>query len=230
MNEPVKRFSFIAGAGMVLVLLTLGLALLLAQFDRRAMRANKRPGGNRAAENIAAPVIGPVADFALTNQVGEAVSLANLRGQVWVADIIFTRCPGPCRRMTKQMKELQDALPKNSSAKLVSLTTDPDFDSPAILKVYGETNGADWSRWTFLTGTKKQIGGLAIDSLKLAAVEKKPEEREAADDLFVHATIFVVIDKQAQLRGVFETGGEGVDWEKSKQGILALVKQLERAS
>ena len=59
---------------------------------------------------------------------------------------------------------------------------------------------------------------LAIDSLKLAAVEKKPEERESAEDLFIHSTIFVLVDKQARLRGVFETGGEGVDWRQVEAG------------
>ena len=73
------------------------------------------------------PVIGQIADFALTNQNGRAVSLADLRGQPWVADIIFTRCPGPCLKMTKQMKALQDALPPGSPTKLVTLTTDADF-------------------------------------------------------------------------------------------------------
>src|ERR1041385_6339598 len=64
------------------------------------------------------PIYGQVADFSLTNQSGGRVSLADLRGQVWVADIIFTRCPGPCARMTRQMKELQDALPAGSAVRL----------------------------------------------------------------------------------------------------------------
>jgi cytochrome oxidase Cu insertion factor (SCO1/SenC/PrrC family) len=174
------------------------------------------------------PVIGPIADFGLTNQNGRAVSLADLRGKVWVADIIFTRCPGPCLKMTKQMKALQDALPPGSSTKLVTLTTDADFDTPPVLKTYAERFQADPQRWTFLTGTKKDIANLAIDSLKLTAIEKKPEERESPQDLFVHSTIFVLADKRAQLRGVFETTGEGIEPENVKARILAAVKQLER--
>jgi protein SCO1/2 len=124
-------------------------------------------------------VIGAVADFTLTNQNGRAVSLADLRGKVWVADIIFTRCAGPCSKMTRQMKELQDALPAESQAKLVTLTTDADFDTPPVLKVYAERFRADTNCWMFLTGTKQEIAKLAIDSLKLTAIEKKPEERES---------------------------------------------------
>ena len=99
----------------------------------------------------------PIADFTLTNQNGSAVSLADLRGQVWVADIIFTRCPGPCLKMTRQMKELQEALPPASQAKLVTLTTDADFDTPPVLKAYAERFGADTNRWMFLTGPKRRL-------------------------------------------------------------------------
>ena len=180
--------------------------------------------------NKALPVYGQVADFTLTNQMGQAVSLADLRRQVWVADIIFTRCPGPCLKMTRQMRELQAALPPGSGAKLVSLTTDPEFDTPAVLKAYAQRFEADPKRWVFLTGTPKQIASLAIDSLKLAAVEKKPEERESPVDLFVHATIFVVIDKHAQLRGIFQTTGENIDPARVPSEILAAVNQLERES
>src|ERR1041385_4318941 len=129
--------------------------------------------------------------------------------------------------MTREMKLLQDALPKDSGAKLVTLTTDPEFDTPTVLKTYGEKFGANTERWTFLTGSKTQIAALAADSLKLAAVEKKPEERTDADDLFIHATVFVVVDKQARLRGVFQTMGEGVDPAKSRADVLALILRLE---
>ena len=173
------------------------------------------------------PVLGQVADFSLTNQNTSVVSLADLRGHVWVADIIFTRCAGPCLKMSRQMKELQQALPPSSQAKLITLTTDPGFDNPSVLKAYGERFGANASRWSFLTGTKKQIAALAIDSLKLTAIEKKPEERQSPDDLFIHSTIFVLVDKHGQLRGVYETTGEGTDSQQVKSQLLAGVRRLE---
>lgn len=202
---------------MLLVILALSLAFLLAKAK------------SRVEQQEALPVLAQVADFSLTNQDGAPVSLADLRGKVWVADIIFTRCAGSCPKMTQQMKELQDALPANSQAKLVSLTTDPDYDTPAILKTYSERAGADTSRWTFLTGTKQQlIANLAVGSLKLSAVPVNPQERTSPVDLWVHSTIFVVVDKHGQLRGVFQTAGDGVDWPAEKQQLLAAVKQLER--
>src|SRR5271170_401720 len=115
----------------------------------------------------APPVLGRISDFTLTNQDGKITTLADLTNHVWVADIIFTRCAGPCPIMTGQMKSLQDLLPQNSNAKLVTLTTDPDFDTPEVLKKYGERFNADFNRWTFLTGTKTEIAALASGSLKL---------------------------------------------------------------
>jgi protein SCO1/2 len=175
------------------------------------------------------PIYGPVASFTLTNQDNRPVTLSDLRGQVWVGDIIFTRCPGPCLKMTRQMQDLQSALVAvGSRAKLVSLTTDAGFDSPAVLKAYAQRFQADPKRWMFLTGNPAEIANLAIDSLKLTAIPKKPEERQSAADLFVHSTIFVLVDKQAQLRGIFETTGEGIDPSRVQREIVATVRKLER--
>jgi cytochrome oxidase Cu insertion factor (SCO1/SenC/PrrC family) len=173
-------------------------------------------------------IISPVADFTLTNQAGQVSTLADFTNRVWLADIIFTRCAGPCPRLTQQMRQVQDLLPKESGAKLVTLTTDPEFDTPAVLKKYGERFGADFNRWTFLTGTKREIAALAANSLKLSAQPVKPEEQKDAADLFIHTTIFVLVDKHAQLRGFFETGGDGVDWTNAVlPKILKSVRQLE---
>jgi protein SCO1/2 len=96
------------------------------------------------------------------------------------------------------------------------------------LKAYGERFGANHERWMFLTGTKKEIAGLAIDSLKLTALERKPEEREDPQDLFIHSTIFVVVDKRGRLRDVIETTGDGIDPALVRRQILARVAKLER--
>jgi protein SCO1/2 len=211
MNQPARRIEWPVWGGLALIVLLLLVQLMYQDGSGQPL-----------------PVYGQIAGFTLTNQNGRAVSLADLRGQPWVADIIFTRCPGPCLKMTKQMKALQDALPPGSQTKLVTLTTDADFDTPPVLKTYADRFGADPQRWMFLTGTKQEVAKLAIDSLKLSAIEKKPEERESPADLFVHSTIFVIADKRGQLRGVFETTGEGIAPQNVKAQILAAVTRLER--
>ena len=129
--------------------------------------------------------------------------------------------------MTRQMREVQDALPADSGARLITLTTDADYDTPPVLEQYAEKFGAKADRWSFLTGQPKDIASLAIDGLKLTAIAKSPEERTDPADLFVHSTIFVAVDKQGRLRGIFETQGEHVDWPQTKWKILAAVKRLE---
>jgi protein SCO1/2 len=216
MAETPQQLPRTLWLGMGLLLGFLGLAYLLSLAELK--RTNE----------IALPVLGQIADFTLTNQDGKITTLADLTNRVWVADIIFTRCAGPCPIMTSHMKSVQDALPQTSNAKLVTLTTDPDYDSPAVMKKYGNHFGADFNRWTFLTGTKSEIANLASGSLKLSAVPVKPEDQKNAADLFIHSTYFVVVDKHAQLRGVFETGGEGFDWRILQPTLLATVRHLER--
>lgn len=175
------------------------------------------------------PVYGQIADFTLTDEDGTLTTLANLTNHVWVADIIFTRCAGPCPRMTAQMKSVQDNLPPDGTARLVTLTTDPDYDSPKILKRYGERFGADFNRWTFLTGTKAEIAGLAANSLKLGSTPIATADQKSPVDLFIHTTIFVLVDKHARLRGIYQTGGEDVDWTKqTRPALLAAIERLER--
>jgi protein SCO1/2 len=182
---------------------------------------------NRPAPRSDLPVLGQIAGFTLTNQDGNVTTLADLTNHVWVADIIFTRCAGPCPIMTRHMKSLQDALPLANQAKLVSLTTDPDYDTPPVTKRYCERFGADFNRWTFLTGTKREIAALAGGSLKLSAIPINPADQTDYADLFIHTTIFVIMDKHARLRGVFETMGEDVEWTNVQRRIIKTIDQLE---
>jgi protein SCO1/2 len=130
--------------------------------------------------------------------------------------------------MTRQMAEVQAELPARSTTKLISLTTDPEFDTPPVLQQYANRFKADPARWQFLTGTKLAIAALAIDSLKLTTVEIPPERRTNQDDLFIHSTIFILVDQRGQLRGIFETSDETAPWLETKAKLLAAIKQLER--
>lgn len=147
------------------------------------------------------PVYTAMADFTLTNQDNKPVTLSDLHGQVWIADAIFTRCPGQCLTMSGHMKEIQAKLPAGSAIKLVSFTTDPDFDQPAILEKYGEHFGAENGRWMFLTGTKAALHHAEVDGLKLSVMDKPADTQSSPTDLFIHSEKFVLIDKAGQIRG-----------------------------
>ncbi len=210
METQRRHISWFLWLGLLFPVLGVLGIFLLAQF---------RP--NRATEH---PSLGyPVPEFTLTNQDGRSVTLSDLRGQVWIGDIIFTRCAGPCPVMTKRMSELQGQLPKDQPIKLVTLTTDPEFDTPEVMKGFGEKFNADFKRWVFLTGEKKEIARLAVEGLKLAAVPTNPAERERPEDLFIHSTRFVVVDKHAVMRASFDSNDPSVH---SK--VIQLVRQLLR--
>ena len=148
-------------------------------------------------------VLWHVADFQLTNQLGNPVSLETLRGKIWVANLIFTRCPGPCLQMTQRMQGLQSALP--TGTQLVSLTTDPDYDTPPVLAKYAARFGAQAERWQFVTGTRDQLRTLAVDSLKLVLQDVPAAERNSENDLFIHSTLFVVVDGRGRVRAAIES-------------------------
>lgn len=216
MNQSPWRIKWLVWGAVAVAGAIIVPAFLLVQFKR----------WNRPQPTL--PLYGQITDFTLTNQTGKRVSLADLRGHVWIADVIFTRCASSCPQMTYKMKLLQQALDGDPKVKLVTLTTDPEFDTPPVLKRYAERFGADPTRWIFLTGTKAQIADLAVGSLKLSAVPKNSTERTSPDDLFIHSTIFVLVGKHGQLRGIFETTGNGIDFQKVKPTILEAISRLER--
>ena len=170
------------------------------------------------------PVLWTVPAFTLTNQLGAPVSADSLRGKVWVANTIFTRCAGPCPELTRRMSQIQKALAEAAPVQLVTLTTDPEYDTPSELKKYGERFGANADRWWFLTGPKRAIADLVVGGLKMTALEKKPEERENLNDLFIHSTILVLVDPKGRVRGTVETLEAG--WkEKALQSVDQLLRE-----
>jgi protein SCO1/2 len=221
-DKPAQKLEWLVWSGLVLVIAVICGAFLWSRL---------KPGPVSADKSM--PVLGQLPDFTLTNQNNQPVSLAKLRGQVWVADIIFTRCPGPCAKMTRHLAELQSELPADKPVKLVTLTSDPEYDHPPVLKKYSERFGADASRWWFLTGDKPQIRRLAVEDFKFVVVEKKPEEREIPEDLFIHSTWFVLVDQKGRVRGWTDREGnlhayyDSEDPAARKQ-ILAGIKELLR--
>jgi protein SCO1 len=117
------------------------------------------------------PVYGSVPDFALIDQHGRAVRRVNLEGKVWIANFIFTHCPDECPLMTSEMARLQSDLTHMADFRLVSISVDPDRDSPEALSRYAERFNADPDRWLFLTGDKRAIYHLAREGFRLGIVD-----------------------------------------------------------
>ena len=104
--------------------------------------------------------------FELTDQSGERITLETFRGHPFVLTFIFTRCPIPkfCPLMSKNFAELQNAIKNGSDmlaqTRLLSISFDPDFDTPQILKDYASQERADQKVWLFATSEKSQIDNL----------------------------------------------------------------------
>ena len=144
-------------------------------------------------EEKALPFLGELTEFQLTDQNGEQFSREDLLGKVWVADFIFTTCAGPCPVMSGQFTELQSRFGNASDFRLLSISVNPDYDTPEILKQYGDRYGADHDRWRFLTGKKDRIHELAVEGFKVGSVE---------DPIF-HSTRFILLDSKARIRGYY---------------------------
>lgn len=140
------------------------------------------------------PTLGPVAPFKLTEHTNAAFDSSTLAGKVWVADFMFTTCPGPCPRMTSQMHQVQMAL-EGQGIQLVSFTVDPEHDTPEALTAYAQKFKASPGVWHFLTGPKSDLNHLARDVFKLGVVDGSLE----------HSTRFVLIDRTGQIRGYYLT-------------------------
>ncbi len=240
-ERNTRPLEFVIWSGLVLVMLM----VTLAYVKERLIKDRGRQSGtgqqvvrlSPELQEKKLPVIGTMPEFTLTNQLGQMMNRDSLTGRVWLADIIFTRCPGPCARMTQRMGELQKLIPDDLPIGFLSLTTDPEFDTPSILNLYGKRAEADTNRWFFLTGPKSEIGKLSTEGLKLVGKEKAEGIRENPNDLFIHSTVFALIDKRGQLLGVREIlpppSGEDVraplvdPWETElKPEILRAIEQL----
>jgi protein SCO1/2 len=140
------------------------------------------------------PTIGPAPDFALTSQNGAEVTLAALRGKVVAVSFIYTSCPDICPMLTDKVARVQDALGTDFGSKVafVSITVDPERDTPEVLKGYAEAFDAQLAGWSFLTGEPAKV--LEVAHRYGVAVAK------AADGGVDHTLLTTLIDRQGTMR------------------------------
>lgn len=172
----------------------------------------------------------PIEEFELTERSGKKVRNADLRGKVWIASFVFTRCTGTCKQITATMERLQGELANEKDVRLVTFTVDPAHDDPAELHKYAERHHADKSRWLFLTGEEKEIHRLLKESFKVPVARS---EKGKPGDEYDHSTRLVVVDRQGNVRGYYQgiadesSSGDGVEGElkKLKEKVAALLRE-----
>jgi protein SCO1/2 len=160
------------------------------------------------------PVLGQVADFQLLNVDHRTTTLKNLEGRIWVADFMFTTCAGLCPLMTKNLTTIYYLFLNQPDVLMVSISVNPDNDSPDVLKKYAEKYQVDTSKWFFLTGSAEDIKRISVDSFKLGAI----------DEPIFHSSYFTLVDRAARIRGYYD-GTNAEDLKKLSNDITRLKKE-----
>lgn len=161
----------------------------------------------------ALPVLGQVHEFELTDSLGRDFQSSQLRGKVWIADFIFTTCGSICPIMTSNMAKLQEQMSKLDSVTFVSISVNPEYDTPEVLRRYAKKYGAKEDQWYFLTGTREKIQEISVRSFKIGSVK---------DPIF-HSPRFVLVDRDGFIRGYYD-GTEDGDLERLYHDSQTLIR------
>ncbi len=158
------------------------------------------------------PDYGALPGFSLVAQDGAAFGSRQLAGSPWIADFIYTSCPGPCPALTARLASMQKALP--APVRLVSFTVDPERDTPRVLKDYAARFGADPARWRFLTGKRSELRALARDGFKVPVTD-------AGGGLVGHTLKVALVDPALRVRGYYD-GDDAASMGRLERDAAAL--------
>lgn len=164
----------------------------------------------REVKNPPLPVLGQVGNFVLTDANGEDFPLKRLEGKAWVADFFFTTCGDICPVMSQNMASLSRSFEQLDGLKFVSITVNPEFDSPEKLKAYAEQFVKGKNNWYFLTGSRDTIKKLLVEDFKLGDINEP----------IFHSPHFTLMDNKGFIRGYYDG--------TSKQDIQKLFKDASR--
>jgi protein SCO1 len=163
------------------------------------------------------PVLGTVPAFHFQDQSGAPFGPETLRGRPWVADFIFTRCPTVCPLLTERLAALAPRL--GPQVHLVSLSVDPDFDTPERLRAFAQAHGATALRWHFLTGDSAAVQRAVTDGFKISLTHEGPE----TDFLSItHGVHLVLVDADGRIRGYYDSN--------DPEALERLVRDVHRLS
>jgi protein SCO1 len=161
------------------------------------------------------PVIGAAPQFTLTSQDGQPVALADLRGKVVAVAFIYTQCPDICPMLTQKMVQVQDELGADFGKRIafVSISLDPEHDTPEVLKDYAQFWGAKPEGWTFLTGSPEAVR----DVTRRYGVFFAKKEDGSVD----HTQLTTLVDGEGQMRVHYL--GARFDPEEFRQDLTSLL-------
>ena len=147
------------------------------------------------------PVISNVQPFHFTRQDGQTITDKDVAGNVYVAEYFFTTCQGICPKMNTNMKKVFDQYKDQPGFLILSHTVDPETDSVPRLNHYADSLGVNRKNWWFLYGPKTDLYKAARESYLLD--DPKNSALNIADQ-FIHTQFFALVDKQGQVRGIYD--------------------------
>jgi len=137
-----------------------------------------------------------VKNMTFTNQLGNQVSLDDLKGKVLVINFFFSRCPSICPGLTRNMKKLQNSFLKNADiVHFISISVDPERDSVPQLRKFADRFNINHDSWWFVTGNKKEIYDFALQEMKASIADVN------VDTAFIHTENFFLLDSSRVVRG-----------------------------
>lgn len=187
-----------------------------------------RPANPSGSTTLSGKSIEP---FSLTRETGEKVGSDLLKNKVWLAAFTFTRCPSSCPRISATLKGVQDRL-AGSDVKIVSISVDPKFDTPEVLKAYSEKFKANPDRWIFLTGDQAAIYSLIKNSFMLPVAENTPELQKEGAEAVAHSERIALIDKDLKLVRLFDSNSpaeiDSLVTESKRLALSGWIKALPK--
>jgi protein SCO1/2 len=153
------------------------------------------------------PIISTVPTFELTDQNAAPYGTKELRGKPWIASFVYSTCPGPCPLVVQRLGDIKRRLSDDPRMMIVSITVDPEGDTPEVLKIYGKTHAIDPSRWRLLTGPYNQVLNLVQKGFYLPIAENEGADPKliAEQGPITHSTKLVLIDAELQIRGYYDS-------------------------
>ncbi len=212
MNDDSPSGSFLLWG---VFLLALGASAV--GFWRQSVMSDQ--GAALPLETLELPVIGQPVQFTLTDSSDAPFGSTDLSGKVWVASFFFTRCAGICPVLAERMKSLQDRYESAPDFHLVSISVDPEVDTPARLAVYGKSVGADPDRWHLLWGEKEDIVRISQEGFLMSTGGE-------GTDSIQHSWRIAVVDRLGRIRG-YHDGTDPTSVEPLEAAIEHLLAEEE---
>jgi protein SCO1/2 len=148
-----------------------------------------------------------IPEFSLITDQNKERGRSEMEGKITIVDFFFTSCPSICPQMSREMERVNDMFRDESKVQIMSISIDPEYYTPQILKTYAEEHRASAGKWDFLTGDKSEIYNLARCGFVIPTLDGL-----GIPDNFVHSDKFILLDELGRIRGYYSgTSREDVD-------------------